>query len=79
MSPNRWMESRTIWCGMPPRSTWAEEPVDAELGVQVEDFSATCAGPPIIKAPRRAARVAMVLRSTKNPRPPLVSGERYRS
>ena len=40
----------------------AEEPVDAELGVQVEDLSATWVGPPTMRAPRRAARLLMVER-----------------
>jgi hypothetical protein len=42
----------------------AEEPVDAKLGVQVEDLLGDLCGPPAIRAPRRAAMPAMASLST---------------
>src|SRR5215207_10403253 len=76
MSPNCCMESRTIWCGMPPRSTWPRNRSTPSSACRSRIFSAICAGPPAINAPPRAARLAIVGRSTCHPRPPLVSGER---
>ncbi|QCJ01045.1 NAD(P)-dependent oxidoreductase [Agrobacterium larrymoorei] len=76
VSPNSRMELATMSFGIPPRSTCPMNRSIRSVARRSRILGATSCGLPTISAPRGSAALSMSERSTCQPRPPLVFGER---